>query len=113
MTEPESVTLQTACRLLGGEQPYSEPTVRRMLRDGALDHYGRGQLLRITVESIEDYKAGRRTWQRSARTDRAARGERAESSGKGMGRTSPARRTDRAVVDFPLDRKATKRPRPR
>lgn len=36
MTEPESVTLARACVELGGDEPYSEPTVRRMIRDGAL-----------------------------------------------------------------------------
>lgn len=110
--EPDSVTLETARKLLGGEEPYSEATVRRMIRDGALAAYGKGQLLRIDVGSINDYKAGRRKWQRSVCRD-AARAGLERSRNKAMARTSPARRTDRAVVDFPLDRKATKRPRPR
>ena len=45
MSEPEdTVTLATACRLLGGDKPYSDATVRRMMRDGVLDYYGRGAL---------------------------------------------------------------------
>lgn len=106
MTEPiDTVTLYGAQVELGGkEKPYSEATVRRMLRDGVLDYYGRGVLLRITLESIRDYQAGRRQWHRS--TSAAKEGQ-APSSGSGTGRTSPARPINRVVVDFPLDRKAT------
>lgn len=108
MTEPmETVTLYGAQVELGGkEHPYSEATVRRMIRDGVLDAYGRGVLLRITLESIRDYQEGRRQWHRG--TSAASAGQ-APSSGSGTGRTSPARLTNRAVVDFPLDRKATGR----
>lgn len=108
MSEPEYVTLTKAAELL----TYSEPTVRRMLRDAVLDHYGARALLRISVASIREYQEGKRTWHRSEnRGSDAARAAQAPSSGSGTGRTSPARRIGRAVVDFPLDRKATGRPK--
>ncbi len=45
MTEPiETTTLYGAQVELGGkDKPYSEATVRRMIRDGALDAYGSGR----------------------------------------------------------------------
>ena len=108
MTEPlETTTLYGAQVELGGkEAPYSEATVRRMIRDGVLDTYGRGTLLRITLASIREYQQGARQWHRSRN---AASAVLVQSSNSGTGRTSPARPTIRAVVDFPLDRKATGR----
>lgn len=106
MSEPiETTTLYGAQVELGGkEQPYSEATVRRMIRDGALDAYGSGRLLRISLASIRDYQQGRRVWHRSTS---AASAEVAPSSGSGTGRTSPARPTKRDPVVFLKDRKAT------
>lgn len=100
MIEPDSVPLDTACILLGN---YSAPTVRRMLRDGVLDSYGRGRLLRITLESIAEYKAGRRPWHGGASVGVAP------SSGNGMARLSHGRRAKNGVVDFPIDRQPKKR----
>lgn len=106
MSEPiETTTLYGAQVELGGKDaPYSEATVRRMIRDGVLDSYGRGVLLRITLESIRDYQQGKRIWHRK---ESAASAAPAPSSGSGTGRTSPARPTKPVVVDFLKDRQAT------
>lgn len=112
MTEPlETTTLYGAQVELGGKDaPYSEATVRRMIRDGVLDTYGRGVLLRITLQSIREYQQGARTWHRNTS---AASVEAAPSSGSGTGRTSPARPTKRDQVVFLKDRKATGRQKTR
>ena len=92
MSEPiETTTLYGAQVELGGKDaPYSEATVRRMIRAGVLDSYGSGRLLRISLESIRDYQQGKRLWHRNTSAANAAV---APSSGSGTGRTSPARQT--------------------
>ncbi len=112
MTEPiETTTLYGAQVELGGKDaPYSEATVRRMIRDGVLDAYGGGRLLRISLESIREYQQGKRIWHRSAGAASAAQ---APSSGSGTGRTSPARPTKRDPVVFLKDRQATNKQKKR